>query len=236
MVVMSNSVTAILTMVIVLTTFFFILFVIGKPMIRQKIVLLAFYTVGVIFSVSLLNFYLNDLLLFFGKDPTLTGRTGLWQVMFSLVYERPILGYGIGLFSRPEIMYQFSAEFGWAAKTTHSSYIDLVLGIGLPGSLVVLAWIIRSMLVALMARTLTYSHGQHLAIAVSVITGVLTIASASSGVLLSNTFMWLLLLSMVLFCHSREVYIENTDVSSQLSQTDGIPTLKTRIDVSPDIS
>ncbi|CCO47282.1 putative Lipid A core-O-antigen ligase and related enzyme [Vibrio nigripulchritudo SOn1] len=205
MVIMSKSITALLTMMVVMTTFFFVRFVIAKPLIGQKIVLLAFYSVGLIFSVTLLNVFLYDILILLGKDPTLTGRTGLWEVLFGLIFERPLFGYGIGVFSRPEIMYQYSSAFGWAAKTTHSSYMDLALGIGIPGSIAVFIWIGKSMFSALMAKTLTHTYEQQLAVAISVITGGLTIASASSGVLLSNAFIWVLVLSMVLFCHSREI-------------------------------
>ncbi|MDP2573396.1 O-antigen ligase family protein [Vibrio penaeicida] len=208
MVAMSKSVTALLTMVIVVSTFFVVLVVISKPLIRQKIVLLSFYFVGLAFVVSLLNIFLHDIFYFLGKDPTLTGRTGLWEVLFDLILDKPLLGYGFGVFTRPEIMYQYSSAFGWAAKTTHSSYMDLVLGIGIPGSILVLVWIGRSIFSALMAKTLTRRYEQMLAIAISTITGGMTIASASSGVLLSNAFTWVLLLSMILFCHSREVLDE----------------------------
>ncbi|WP_104402834.1 O-antigen ligase family protein [Vibrio penaeicida] len=205
MVIMSQSITALLTMIIVMTTFFFVRFVIAKPLISQKIVLLTFYSVGLIFLVTLLNIFLYDILILLGKDPTLTGRTGLWEVLFGLIFERPLFGYGIGVFSRPEIMYQYSSAFGWAAKTTHSSYIDLALGIGIPGSIAVFIWIGKSMFSALMSKTLTHTYEQQLAVAIGVIAGGLTIASASSGVLLSNAFIWVLVLSMILFCHSREV-------------------------------
>ncbi|EGU56195.1 transmembrane exopolysaccharide production protein [Vibrio nigripulchritudo ATCC 27043] len=205
MVIMSQSITALLTMMVVITTFFFVRFVIAKPMIRQKIVLLAFYSTCLIFLVILLNAFLYDILILLGRDPTLTGRTGLWEVLYGLIFERPLFGYGIGVFSRPEIMYQYSAAFGWAARSTHSSYMDLVLGIGIPGSMVVIVWIGKCMFSALMSKTLTHTYEQQLAIAISVITGGLTIASASSGVLLSNAFIWVLVLSMILFCHSREV-------------------------------
>ncbi|WP_238930409.1 O-antigen ligase family protein [Vibrio sp. S9_S30] len=212
MVAMSKSVTALLTMVIVISTFFVVLVVISKPLIRQKIVLLLFYFVGLILSVSLLNVFLYDIFYFLGKDPTLTGRTGLWNVLFDLIFDRPLFGYGVGVFTRPEIMYQYSSAFGWSAKTTHSSYMDLILGIGIPGSILMFLWVGKSIFLALMAKTLTYRYEQQLAIAVSVITGGMTVASASSGVLLSNTFAWVLLLSMILFCHSREVPNESLDV------------------------
>ncbi|WP_104402835.1 O-antigen ligase family protein [Vibrio penaeicida] len=205
MVIMSQSITALLTMIVVMTTFFFVRFVIAKSMIRQKIVLLAFYSVGLIFLVTLLNVFLHDFLILLGRDPTLTGRTGLWEVLYELIFERPLVGYGIGVFSRPEIMYQYSSEFGWAARSTHSSYMDLALGIGIPGSMVVIVWIGKCVFSALMSKTLTHTYEQQLAVAIGVITGGLTIASASSGVLLSNAFIWALVLSMILFCHSREV-------------------------------
>lgn len=212
MVVMSKSITALLTMVVVVSTFFVILVVISKPLIRQKIVLLLFYFVGLVFSVSLLNVFLHDILYFLGKDPTLTGRTGLWDVLFDLILDRPLFGYGFGVFTRPEIMYQYSSAFGWSAKTTHSSYMDLILGIGIPGSILTFLWIGKSIFSAVMAKTLTHRYEQQLAIAVSIITGGLTIASASSGVLLTNAFTWVLLLSMILFCHSREIPDESLDV------------------------
>ena len=44
----------------------------------------------------------DTLLVAFGKDPTLTGRTIVWSAVLDMIRERPWLGYGFGAFWRGE--------------------------------------------------------------------------------------------------------------------------------------
>lgn len=72
-----------------------------------------------------------------GRDPTLTGRTLIWQEAWDLFQQRPLLGYGYGAFwsdnSEPASIIQEAIR--WRTQTTHSGYLDLLLEFGVAGLL-----------------------------------------------------------------------------------------------------
>jgi len=205
MVIKSNSATAVVTLIFVIFSFLFFLILSTRKNKNEKIFILIFY-IGIISILSItINLFLNDIFDLLGKDPTLTGRTGLWNVLFELSYKRPFFGYGLGLFSRPEIMYQYSTEFGWDAKSAHSSYIDLILGVGYIGSISVFIWLFSHVFQSVIQVVKSKEYQHLIAAALSVIFGSLVIGGASSGVLLTGSITWLLIVSMVLFLKSEEL-------------------------------
>ncbi|MEM4670684.1 MAG: O-antigen ligase family protein, partial [Thermofilum sp.] len=71
-----------------------------------------------------------------GRDLTLTGRTTLWETVWSFVMEQPWLGYGLGAFwASPSYRGHVSALEGWEVPHAHNGYLDLWLDLGLPGLL-----------------------------------------------------------------------------------------------------
>ena len=56
---------------------------------------------GCLFGIPLVAVgiaYAPQLLALIGKDPTMTGRTGIWSAIMVSVLKRPLLGYGFGAF------------------------------------------------------------------------------------------------------------------------------------------
>ncbi|AKG24700.1 hypothetical protein IJ00_17190 [Calothrix sp. 336/3] len=78
-----------------------------------------------------------ELLTELGKDPTLTGRTPLWNVMLNRLMDRPLFGYGIGGFWAPGSQYAIEAGkavgTGWIAPSGHNGYMDILVDLGLVG-------------------------------------------------------------------------------------------------------
>ena len=70
-----------------------------------------------------------------GKDPTLTGRIPMWEVLLRTVQERPWLGYGYNGFwlgeSGPSA--QPLKEIGWKTPSAHNGFLDVALQLGLVG-------------------------------------------------------------------------------------------------------
>jgi O-antigen ligase len=77
-----------------------------------------------------------------GKDVTLTGRTVLWHVLFRMVGQRPVLGYGFNGFWSPEFAAGVSVD-GWFPTQAHNGYIDLSLDLGVVGVTIFILSIIR---------------------------------------------------------------------------------------------
>ncbi|MBD2777905.1 O-antigen ligase family protein [Iningainema tapete] len=72
-----------------------------------------------------------------GKDPTLTGRTILWEGVFAKLQDRLLLGFGRGAFWFPEGKngreVGQALGHGFVAPHAHNGLIDLALDVGLIG-------------------------------------------------------------------------------------------------------
>jgi len=74
-----------------------------------------------------------------GKDPSLTGRTLIWEALMRKVAERPWTGYGFSAFwgedSIPAM--QIRLETQWPVPSAHNGWIDLLVQLGWPGAVAV---------------------------------------------------------------------------------------------------
>ncbi|MDO9587599.1 MAG: O-antigen ligase [Brevundimonas sp.] len=82
-----------------------------------------------------------ELLEALGKDPSLTGRTDIWDSLMRKVADRPWTGYGYGAFwgrigeSVPADWVR--KETGWLVPSAHNGWIDLLVQLGWPGTILV---------------------------------------------------------------------------------------------------
>ena len=73
-----------------------------------------------------------------GKDPSLTGRTEIWDALMRKVADRPWTGYGYGAFwnrigeSGPADWVR--RETGWRVPSAHNGWIDLLVQLGWLGA------------------------------------------------------------------------------------------------------
>lgn len=74
-----------------------------------------------------------------GKDPTLTGRTDIWEALMRQVDARPMTGYGYaafwGLDSVPARFIRH--ETGWLVPSAHNGWLEVLVQIGWPGTIAV---------------------------------------------------------------------------------------------------
>jgi len=95
-----------------------------------------------------------DLLEALGKDPSLTGRTDIWDSLMRKVADRPWTGYGYGAFwgrigeSVPADWVR--KETGWLVPSAHNGWIDLLVQLGWPGTILVGGLMAATALVALL--------------------------------------------------------------------------------------
>lgn len=77
----------------------------------------------------------DEILVAIGKDPTLTGRTPMWEAVLDMVERRPFLGYGYSAFwtDREGPAGEVWRAIGWTTPNAHSGYLDLLLQLGLIG-------------------------------------------------------------------------------------------------------
>lgn len=92
----------------------------------------------IILVVYSFNYYYNDLLIFLGKSPDLTGRGEFWPQLVEKITERPILGYGFEGFWLPwkgdlnPAITIFNSNF-YVPHHAHNGFLDLALSLGLLG-------------------------------------------------------------------------------------------------------
>ena len=74
-----------------------------------------------------------------GKDPSLTGRTDIWESLMRRVAERPWTGYGYSAFwgreSVPADMVR--AETDWPVPSAHNGWIDVLVQLGWTGAILI---------------------------------------------------------------------------------------------------
>ena len=79
--------------------------------------------------------YWNEILLLLGRDPSLTGRTELWQGAMISVMKRPILGYGYVAFwtgFQGEAA-NVSLANRWSSVYAHSGFLNMLTTLGAAG-------------------------------------------------------------------------------------------------------
>ena len=74
-----------------------------------------------------------------GRSATLTGRTEVWAMLLPIVMQRPIVGGGFGSFWTSRTM---EATFG--VNEAHNGYLDVLLGLGFIGILLVSMFLLSS--------------------------------------------------------------------------------------------
>lgn len=85
-----------------------------------------------------------------GRDSTFTGRTNLWALVLSAIEKHPFLGYGYGAFwsgMKNEVLNIYIAS-KWLPTGAHNGYLELWLGIGIPGIPILLYLLFRSLRMA----------------------------------------------------------------------------------------
>ncbi|WP_226633810.1 O-antigen ligase family protein [Brevundimonas poindexterae] len=88
-----------------------------------------------------------------GKDPSLTGRTDIWESLMRRVAERPWTGYGYSAFWGKESVpaHYVRLETGWLVPSAHNGWIDLLVQVGWPGAIMV-GLVMLITLIALIVR------------------------------------------------------------------------------------
>lgn len=91
--------------------------------------------VGVALGILVLVIGPGVLLEALGRDATLTGRTDIWEALFRQIAERPLLGFGYGVFWQVEMgpAYWVRLETNWPVPTAHNGWIETALATGLAG-------------------------------------------------------------------------------------------------------
>jgi len=150
----------------------------------------------IISCVVPLGWHLEALSGWLGRDPTLTGRTVIWEQSLTSIAQRPILGYGYSAFwdASPEAM-RIDTLLRWYVPHAHNGYLDLTLQLGLTG--LVLFLIVYCVAVRRAAIYLSTEHGGEAMWPLVCLTFVLLYQVTESTIFVGNTIFWILYTSVV---------------------------------------
>jgi exopolysaccharide production protein ExoQ len=135
LIVMSISMTSMITAVAVVILFFAYR-VLRLGALLFIIMVLAFAVPFGIAAYAAANIDTDAVLISLGRDPTLTGRTELWENVRFAIEQRPLLGYGYGAFwNMSGGMYGtlWNERSNWQPGSAHNSYLDVTVNLGYVG-------------------------------------------------------------------------------------------------------
>ncbi|HWE71830.1 MAG TPA: O-antigen ligase family protein [Stellaceae bacterium] len=110
-------------------------------------------------AVAYGNSFISDSMALFDKDPTLTGRTYLWQRAADFIADKPVLGAGFNGFWVPgnldaEGMWQFAGIATRVGFSFHNTMIELLVNVGWLG-VILFASVAAIAAVLLLRRVMT---------------------------------------------------------------------------------
>jgi exopolysaccharide production protein ExoQ len=160
---------------------------------RRDQVCLVMCCVFVMITVSVLVIYnYSDVMVLFGKDPSLTGRTDIWKAAFLSAVKKPMLGYGYQAFWHN--MQGESANIalinGFVPPHAHNGYIEVWLELGLVGLLLVVGSIYQALRNGLTCFKYGWSGDAEWYLGIIVMTIVTNVAEISF--VASNYLVWLM--------------------------------------------
>lgn len=130
---MCTSKTALLAALLMISGMVFVRIMRANPVLRIPVMYIAIVG-GVAFGFCM-TFIPEEMFALIGKDPSLTGRTQIWDGLMRAIGEHPWLGYGYGTFWMDPLgpSYWVRFELDWGVPTAHNGWIETWLSVGLVG-------------------------------------------------------------------------------------------------------
>jgi O-antigen ligase len=150
----SVSMTAISVTLFALLVFLRIQSLRSRPLLVRPFVSKVFYvtiaTICLVLIHSVVMFPENSIfgriILFLGRDITLTGRTLIWRDVYAVASANPLFGVGVGGFWIGRLAnIPWNAHMTWVLGQAHSGYVDTYLQLGYIGAFLLLGVLITSM-------------------------------------------------------------------------------------------
>ena len=154
------------------------------------LVLAASFCIGIPLLYLVKDFIVVEIL---GKNASLSGRSYLWNYMMAQVWERPF-GHGLDAYwHNSELVRGVFARLQYPYGNSHSNYIDILIGIGLPGFALIALFaanlVRKSLILAFNHRRIEYVWVLQIFVFIS----IAAYSDSFIGYLRSRTVGWVLL-------------------------------------------
>ena len=174
----------------------------GKTFIIFIIIFLSVTAITVSFFSSDLLAQVTGLL---GKDPSLTGRSTIWDYIWNEIQKKIIVGYGFGTYwiMGTSVIDRFIVNVGWRVNEAHNGYLEIMLELGIVGFIFFV-----SLLSSFIYRVIKVDHK----IALIVIITILVVNFSESFLFQSrgaSTLIFMFFYLLVSFLYSYEKPEEN---------------------------
>ena len=149
--IMSESKSALVVLIGMLAVMLCVRIINGKGIKTiSRTAMLLMFGIG---TAVLMTKYTSDILIWIGKDDTLTGRTDTWNIAWDRALDRPVLGYGYRAFWTDKNPARRGPTESWRDEIghAHNTYLDLLLELGFFGC-TVFALLLGTLCVRLIAR------------------------------------------------------------------------------------
>ena len=133
LVLLCTSKTALLAALLMIIGFIFVRVMRAYPILR--IPTMYFAVIGTMVFGFLAATMPGEMLALIGKDPTLTGRTDIWDSLIRAASQHMWLGHGYGTFWIDPLgpSYWVRFDLDWGVPTAHNGWMETWLSIGLMG-------------------------------------------------------------------------------------------------------
>jgi exopolysaccharide production protein ExoQ len=121
-----------------------------------------------------------------GKDPTLTGRTEIWNYVIDAISLKPLLGwgyFGFWTFNNPTAV-EISETVRWIVPQAHNGLLEMLLNVGVVGTAIFIFLFLRNVTLAIRCFG---TPAKELAITtITVCIGILTVGISETVLLAAN--------------------------------------------------
>lgn len=126
----------------------------------------------------------------FGKDVTLSGRSEIWEALWPVALDKPWTGHGFAMFRQTSYLQQFVTSIAWGPRSTHNTYIEIVLNSGFPALFVWMAIIVAAVFRGVLLIDLRRPDYVALQKSLAVIVQVLLCSMSEAGQMLAPHPVW----------------------------------------------
>lgn len=200
---MADSMTA-LVIVILITVLFYTYRLIRVGTLPVIILTFASAVPLIIFLYLLLTVDTDAILISMGRNPTLSGRTEVWDKVNFAISQTPYFGYGYGAF-----WYNWDGMYGelwtsnsnWTPGSAHNAYLDLRVQLG---PLAVFIYIVSTIIMFIQSLILIRRTESVAGLWPIMYLSFLTILSFSEDFILFNSIAWVLYMTLAFTFSAQE--------------------------------